>query len=87
MRNEYTQAIHNLLIRYENKCEALKMKRYMRNQYDFFGLRAPQRKELVKLLIKVHGNPPKGCFNEIIYELWGLPERDYQSVALELLDR
>lgn len=87
MRNEYTQAIHNLLIRYENKGEALKMKRYMRNQYDFLGLRAPQRKELVRSLIKEHGNPPKECFNEIIYELWGLHERDYQSVALELLDR
>lgn len=87
MYNEYTQAIHELLIKYENKNEAIRMKRYLRDQYDFFGLRAPQRKELVRSLIKEHGLPPEESFNLIIYQLWLLPERDYQSIALELLDR
>ncbi len=87
MNNEYTQLIHELLNKYRNNNEALKMKRYMRDQYDFFGIRAPQRKELVKSLIKKHGLPSEESFNNIIYELWKLPEREYQSIGLELLDR
>ncbi|GGP14727.1 DNA alkylation repair protein [Oceanobacillus neutriphilus] len=87
MNYEYTQIIHDLLLKYADSNEAEKMKRYMRNQYEFYGLRAPQRKELVKSLIQNHGTPPEEHFQEIIQELWGLPERDYQSIALELLDR
>lgn len=87
MNNEYIQVIHSLLMKYEHKDDAVKMKKYMRNQFEFFGLRAPQRKELVKILIKKYGMPPEEHFNEIVYELWELPERDYQSIALELMDR
>lgn len=87
MKSEYTQLIHDLLTKYENKNEAIKMKRYMRDQFEFFGLRAPQRKELVRTLIKNYGLPPEDNFNNVIYELWKLPERDYQSIGLELLDR
>ncbi|GAB2565015.1 DNA alkylation repair protein [Gracilibacillus alcaliphilus] len=87
MKNEYIQIIQGLLTPYENKQEAIKMKQYMRNQYDFLGIRAPQRKQLVRFLIKEHGLPSEESFKTIIYELWALPERDYQSIALELIDR
>lgn len=87
MNYEYTQIIHDLLLKYADSNEAVKMKGYMRDQYEFYGLRAPQRKELVKVLIQKNSNPPEDQFKEIIHELWELPERDYQSIALELLDR
>ncbi|GEN88180.1 DNA alkylation repair protein [Oceanobacillus sojae] len=87
MNYEYTQIIHDLLLKYADSNEAVKMKRYMRNQYEFYGLRAPQRKELVRSLIKKQGTPQEEHFREIIQELWEFPERDYQSIALELLDR
>lgn len=63
------------------------MKSYMRNQFEFFGLRAPRRMELVGSLIQIYGLPPEECFNNIIYELCELPERYYQSIALELQDQ
>ncbi|WP_152655462.1 DNA alkylation repair protein [Oceanobacillus sp. CFH 90083] len=87
MNQEYTQAIHDLLIENEDTEDAVKMKKYMRNQFAFLGIRAPERKVLVKSLLEKHGNPPEEHFQEIMYELWKLPEREYQSIALDLMDR
>jgi 3-methyladenine DNA glycosylase AlkD len=86
MKSQYIKHIQSKLIKYENTKDALALQKYMRDKFKFIGLRAPQRKELVKSLIREHGPPSENQFNDLIYELWELPERDYQSVALELLD-
>lgn len=87
MMNEYIRLIKTLLLSYENQDNAVIMKKYMRDQFAFIGMKAPQRKELVRKLIKLNGIPSEDEFPSVIAELWQAPEREYQYLALELLDR
>jgi 3-methyladenine DNA glycosylase AlkD len=66
---------------------AAPMKRYMRDKFEFLGIKSPQRKELQKTFIAEHGLPPLDSLDEIIRQLWNLPEREYQYTAMDLLDR
>ena len=66
---------------------AVGMKQYMRNQFEFLGLKTPVRKELARQFLKEYGLPPKDILASIIYELWQMPEREFQYFALELFRR
>ncbi|RHW32760.1 DNA alkylation repair protein [Lysinibacillus yapensis] len=62
-------------------------KKYLRNQFDFLGIRAPIRRKLTNQYIKEHGLPSNGDLKDIIFCLWDLPEREYQQAALDILDK
>ncbi len=62
-------------------------KAYMRNQFDMFGLPAPDRKEVFRAFIKENGFPESAGLTEIIKNAWELPEREMQYAAMELLFR
>jgi 3-methyladenine DNA glycosylase AlkD len=61
-------------------------KSYLRNQFDFLGIRTPIRRKLTKQFIKENGLPQKGELKEFIFMLWDLPEREYQKAALDILE-
>lgn len=63
------------------------MKRYMRDQFEYLGIKTPQRKELVKNFFHTHGLPPVEALPALALELWQLPYREYQYVAIGFLDR
>ena len=58
-------------------------KGYMRNQFEFFGLQNPPRKEILSIII------PKLSWKQIdwklIDQLWKQPERELQYFAVDLL--
>lgn len=65
--------------------KAEQMARYMKNRFPFLGIQQPLRKELSKPFVQT---AKKLDMQEIIRqagELWQLPEREYQYVAMELL--
>jgi 3-methyladenine DNA glycosylase AlkD len=70
-----------------NPSEAESMARYMRNQFPFLGIKTPTRRALLKTYIDAHGLPPVPDLEEILKDLWALPEREYQYSALTLLDK
>ncbi|WP_245805832.1 DNA alkylation repair protein [Bacillus alkalicellulosilyticus] len=84
---DYTIQLHALLAQHENRDDAMQMKKYMRDQYVFFGIKSPKRKEIVKVFVKKEGYPPEDIYHDVIKELWDLPERECQMVALDLLER
>jgi len=67
-----------------NKEQALWMKGYLRDQYDFYGVKAPERKALAKQVISKTGIPTYKELFEVVQELWEAPEREMQYVAMEL---
>ena len=70
--------------RNSNPTIAAGQKAYMRNQFEFFGLKSPVRRELQKpFLIKKH-LPPKQELHGLVKHLWTLPEREYQLFVQEL---
>ena len=59
---------------------------YMRNQFDFIGIRTPIRRKLTKQFLADFGMPTKEDLADVILALWELPEREYQKAALDILE-
>jgi 3-methyladenine DNA glycosylase AlkD len=71
----------------QNIENALYMKGYLRDQYDFYGVKAPERKALAKQVIAKTGIPDYKDLPLVIQELWEAPERELQYVGMELCDK
>lgn len=62
-------------------------KNYMRNQFEFLGIRTPIRRNLTKQFLKDFGVPTKESLPEVIFLLWEHPQREYQKAALDILEK
>jgi len=80
--------IQILTTEFQNKANtkiATEQKAYMRNQFDFFGLKTPVRREIQKpFLVKAY-LPKKSELQELVKELWLQPQRDFQLFGQELV--
>ena len=85
---EYTAAyneIVSLLQDNANPTQAVDMSAYMRDQFQFFGIKSPLRKELVRE-IKAMVKPMTSIdYQEFIELLWNDPHREYQYIATDLM--
>ncbi len=61
-------------------------KQYMRGQFEFIGVPVPLQRQLTKAWVKTIDKPSRSQLRERVQYFWGLPEREYQRVALDLLD-
>jgi 3-methyladenine DNA glycosylase AlkD len=83
----YAKYLRKLYQNYADPVKAAPMKAYMRNQFEYLGIKSPQAAELNKQLIAEHGLPDLADLEEILRDLWALPEREYQYAAVGLLSR
>jgi len=67
--------------------QAPAMKKYMRDQFEYLGIKSPKFKELMKEFLAENGKPPIKELDIILRELWSLPQREFQYVATSLLGR
>lgn len=58
---------------------------YMRNQFEFFGIKTPLRRELAKDLVKQSKDLSERELIELCKELWSQSEREFQYIACDLL--
>ncbi|WP_375562695.1 DNA alkylation repair protein [Bernardetia sp. OM2101] len=63
---------------------AAQQKAYMRNQFEYVGIKTPQRRELQKPFLSKEFLPKKSELHQIVKILWQKPQRDYQLFAQEL---
>ncbi len=63
------------------------MRKYMRDQFEFLGIKSPQRKLLFKQFLAENGLPDLAQLNTICRDLWALPAREYQYCGMDLLDK
>ncbi len=83
----YAQAIQSLLSQNANPENAAPMKRYMRDQFEYLGIKSPQMGELLKAHYAEHGLPALEDLDAIVRDLWSLPQREYQYAATGLISR
>ncbi|MDQ0229329.1 DNA alkylation repair protein [Metabacillus malikii] len=62
-------------------------KQYLRNQFEFIGIRTPKRRQLTKNFLENNGLPPKEKLKEVIQALWNMDEREFQKAALDILEK
>jgi 3-methyladenine DNA glycosylase AlkD len=87
MENAYLDTIQQLYRQHANPEQAVPMKRYMRDQFEFLGIKGPQAKALFKQLKADQGLPKIDQLETIVRALWVWPEREYQYLALTLLEK
>lgn len=85
--HSYVQKFINLYSEHADEKYAQWSKNYLRNQFSFLGIRTPIRRRLTNQLIKENGLPQKEDLKDVIFMLWGLPEREYQKAALDILEK
>jgi 3-methyladenine DNA glycosylase AlkD len=83
----YVNALKTLYQSHADPVAAVPMKAYMRNQFDYLGIKTPGQRQLLKGFIAEYGLPALDDLAPILLELWALPEREFQYVALGLLGR
>ncbi|HQV94534.1 MAG TPA: DNA alkylation repair protein [Anaerolineales bacterium] len=83
----YTTKLKSYFEKHANPSQAAPMKKYMRDQFEYLGIKTPQSKLLMKEFISEHGLPPIEGLDEILRDLWSLPQREFQYAAMNLLDK
>jgi 3-methyladenine DNA glycosylase AlkD len=83
----YAKSLQKHYLDNADPVKATPMKAYMRNQFEYLGIQSPMSAELNKLFIAENGLPELADLEEILRDLWALPEREYQYVAGGLLGR
>ena len=63
--------------------QAVPMRAYMLNQFEFLGIRAGPRRDALKGLPKFTGTPDE--LLALVEALWRLPEREFRYAAVDLL--
>ncbi len=70
-----------------NREKARAMGAYMRDQFAFLGLATPEREAAARVALAGIRVPSDDELVTVTRALWGRPEREYQYVACDLLDR
>ncbi len=83
----YVLSLKKLYEKNANPTAAVPMKKYMRDQFDFLGIKAPESDALLREFVGLQGLPPLPLLDEISRELWSLSQREFQHVAINLIMR
>ncbi len=79
--------INKLNVEYEknaNPVIAAGQKAYMKNHFEYFGIKSPLRREISKPFLNKEYLPSKKELENIVKALWDKPERELQYFAMEL---
>ncbi|HLO16066.1 MAG TPA: DNA alkylation repair protein [Anaerolineales bacterium] len=83
----YVASLKTLFEQNANPTQAAPMKKYMRDQFEYLGIKSPQFKVLMKEFLSANGMPPIKELDIILRDLWSLPQREFQYAATSLLGR
>ena len=85
--HEYLLPLVTLFEAHAEPETAVAMSKYMRNQFEYLGLKSPLRKSLVKQFLSAYGLPSGQELEVVTRQLWVLAPREYQYTADGLLER
>ena len=83
--NEFIEALEVEFLSQQNVEIAAKQSAYMRNQFEFYGLKSEVRRDLQKPFFVKAYLPAKTELHEIVHTLWAKPQRDFQLFSQELV--
>ncbi|WP_198931745.1 DNA alkylation repair protein [Labilibacter marinus] len=84
MMKDYINTLEIEFMRYADEVNASAQKKYLKNQFEFFGIKTPQRREIQKAFLHKDYLPPKLELATILKECWQKPQREFQHFALDL---
>lgn len=81
------EEIINTFVNKANAEKAIGMEKYMKNLFPFLGITSPERKLICKELLAKKNLPEKSEAIKFSKILWNKNEREFQYVAMDLLDK
>ncbi len=82
--NDFVYKVRSKFLDHANPEYAQYMKAYMRNKFEYLGIKSLKRRELSRPFLTKHSLPPAEQIWITIQELWSQPEREFQYFAMEL---
>lgn len=83
----YVLRLKDLFEEQRDPGQAAPMKKYMRDQFEYLGIKTPQNKALMNQFIGEYGLPSVNDLDKVVRDLWALPQREFQYVAVGLLGK
>ena len=83
----YVISLKKLFEQHANPAQAAPMRKYMRDQFEYLGIKTPQANILQKEFIRAHGLPPFEKLDVVSRELWSLPQREFQYLGMSLIGK
>ncbi|MBE0671729.1 MAG: DNA alkylation repair protein [Anaerolineales bacterium] len=83
----YVISLKTLLQQNADPAKAEPMKKYMRNQFEYLGIKSPELSALMREFIGQQNLPPLDQMDAISRDLWSLPQREFQYSATGLLGK
>jgi len=83
----YVRSLKALFENNANITQAAPMKKYMRDQFEYLGIKTPTRAALQRQFICDHGLPALNDLDAIARGLWSLPQREFQYAATSLIGK
>ncbi len=83
----YARSLKVLLAAHAHPSQAPAMKRYMRDQFEYLGMKGPELSSALDEFYAARGLPPLADLEAVLRDLWALPQREYQYTAVGLLSR
>jgi 3-methyladenine DNA glycosylase AlkD len=85
--HNYLNPLKMLYQQAANPVDAAFMKKYLLNQFEFFGIRAPAQKEIRRGFFKAYGLPEPAEISSMLDGLWQQPEREFQYFGIDLSEK
>jgi len=83
----YVASLKTLFEKNADPVQAMPMKKYMQDQFEYLGIKTPQNVALQKRFFEEYGFPKRSDLDIVLRDLWSLPQREFQYVAVGLLGR
>jgi 3-methyladenine DNA glycosylase AlkD len=87
MKSNYLFPLKEAFEKNANPENAIHMKAYMKGKFEYFGIKSPERKEIVKGFLKTYGLPEVNKISDIVKESWDYPQREFQYFAMNLSEK
>ena len=82
----YIEKLTELLQDNSNANDAVLMKKYMKNKFEFYGIKSNPRRKLSKQVYKDLGKPKPETLPELVTKLFELPQREYHYFGMEIFN-
>ena len=66
---------------------AAQQRRYLRDQFDFFGIKSPEQKQVFRAILRPVKQLPAAEVRQIVSEAWTQPQREFQYFALYVIEK
>ncbi len=84
---DFINALQESFVKHSSSENKLPMEAYMKHKFEFYGIKSPDRKMILKEVIRNHKDEVSEHCRIIIKNLYELPQREFHYCAMEIMDK